>query len=271
MMKQKTIQTLKLFGGAWKVAYGDFITALMALFLVLWVLSMQVEQTFATTDYFQSAYLLGFTPSDPVIQPETRPGSIVNQIIGYEESVLPNEEESRDTIQYKVLEQMAMQYYKLLNLEEYDPSERVKIKIEQDSLRITLFDNDNHPVFTGQNAEFTEWGLTVLRNMSWLLTRESVTVNNQQEKIPPMRVRIDAHTFRNPDKDNEFQATNDQAGTTREKLVWYGLPESQVEHLTSWGASTPENVKDPENRRNQRLEISIVFDKDTELRTDLID
>jgi len=249
----------KLFAGAWKVAYGDFITSLMALFLVLWVLSMQVEQTFATTDYFQSAYLFGYTPADPVIQPETRVGSIINQVIGYEESVLPNEEESRDTIQYRVLEQMAMEFYKLLNLEEPDPMERVKIKIEQDSLRITLFDNDRYPIFTNQTGVFTDWGLTVMKHMAWLLDRHD------------MRVRIDAHTFLNSDQGNEFDITNAQTGSTRDKLVRYGLTPAKVEQLTSFGASTPDKIDNPEHRRNQRLEISIVFDKDTELRTHELD
>lgn len=257
----KTVsKTIKLFGGAWKVAYGDFITSLMALFLVLWVLSMQVEQTFATTDYFQSAYLFGYTPSDPIIQPETRVGSIINQIIGYEESVIPKDEDSQSPISYRIVEQMAMEFYKLLNLEETDPEERVRMEFESDSLRITLFDNDRYPIFTGQNGNFTEWGLTVMKNMAWLLDRHD------------MRVRIDAHTFRNSGKQgNEFTTTNAQTGNTRDTLVNYGLTPEKIEQLTSFGASSPEKVDNPEHIRNQRLEISIVFDKDSELRTDLLD
>jgi chemotaxis protein MotB len=251
--------TIKLFAGAWKVAYGDFITSLMALFLVLWVLSMQVEQTFATTDYFQSAYLFGYTPSDPIIQPETRVGSIVNQIIGYEESVIPKEEDSYDPISYRIVEQMAMEFYKLLNLEEPDPQQRVKMELESDSLRITLFENDRYPIFTGQNGNFTEWGSTVMKNMAWLLDRHD------------MRVRIDAHTYRKDVEGNDFATTNAQTGSTRDALVKYGLTPKKIEQLTSFGSSTPDNVDNPEHIRNQRLEISIVFDKDTEVRTDLLD
>ena len=157
-MKKPTPKIRFHAGGAWKVAYGDFVTGMMALFLVLWITTMKTDEVFATTRYFKDSYLFGYTPSDPIKQPESRTGSIVNQIIGYEESVLPNEEQPRDTIQYKVLEQMAMEFYKLLNMEP-DPNERVKIKIEQDSLRITLFDNDRDPLFTGQTGEFTNWAV----------------------------------------------------------------------------------------------------------------
>jgi len=251
---------IKFFGGAWKVAYGDFITSLMALFLVLWVLSQQVQQTFATTDYFQSAYLFGYTPSDPIIQPETRVGSIINQIIGYEESVIPKEEESHDPISYRIVEQMAMEFYKLLNLEEPDPQQRVKMEFESDRLRITLFDNDRYPIFTGQNGNFTEWGLTVMKNMAWLLDRHE------------MRVRIDAHTFRSlTDQGNEFATTNAQTGSTRDTLVKYGLTPEKIEQLTSFGASSPDKVDNPEHIRNQRLEISIVFDQDSVLKAELLD
>ena len=249
---------IRFFAGAWKVAYGDFVTGMMALFLVLWITTMRTDEVFATTRYFKDSYLFGYTPSDPIKQPESRIGSIVNQIIGYEESVLPNEEQPRDTIQYRVLEQMAMEFYKLLNLEEPDPNERVKIKIEQDSLRITLFDNDRYPIFTGQNGEFTDWGSTVMKNMAWLLDRHD------------MRVRIDAHTFKNS-KQDAFIATSSQTDNTRKELLKYGLTPTKIEQLSSFGDALPSDVSEPDGRKNQRLEISIVFDKDTQLRTDLLD
>jgi chemotaxis protein MotB len=242
-------------GGAWKVAYGDFVTGMMALFLVLWITTMKTDEVFATTRYFKDSYLFGYTPSDPIKQPETRTGSIVNQIIGYEESVLPNEEQPRDTIQYKVLEQMAMEFYKLLN-QEADPNERVKIKIEQDSLRITLFDNDRYPLFTEQPGKFTNWGSTVMKHMAWLLDRHD------------MRTRIDAHTFKGDG--DAFATTNLQAEMARKELIQYGLTPSKVEQITSYGDAVPNNPEKPAEKKNQRLEISIIFDKDDRLRPDLI-
>ena len=242
-------------GGAWKVAYGDFVTGMMALFLVLWITTMKTDEVFATTRYFKDSYLFGYTPSDPIKQPETRTGSIVNQIIGYEESVLPNEEQPRDTIQYKVLEQMAMEFYKLLNMEP-DPNERVKIKIEQDSLRITLFDNDRDPLFTGQTGELTNWGSTVMKHMAWLLDRHD------------MRTRIDAHTYKG--KGDAFATTTEQADKTRRELLRFGLNPSKVEQVTSFGDAVPSNPDNPAETKNQRLEISIAFDKDDRLRPDVL-
>ena len=46
---------------------------------------------------------------------------------------------------------------------------------------------------------------------------------------------------------------------------------TKIEQLSSFGDALPSDVSEPDGRKNQRLEISIVFDKDTQLRTDLLD
>jgi hypothetical protein len=97
-----------------------------------------------------------------------------------------------------------------------------------------------------------------MKNMAWLLDRHD------------MRVRIDAHTFKNANQD-AFIATSSQTDNTRKELLKYGLTPTKIEQLSSFGDALPSDVSEPEGRKNQRLEISIVFDKDTQLRTDLLD
>ena len=69
-------------GGAWKVAYADFVTGMMSLFLVLWILSQDEEVIIATTRFFRDPYKAGVPKSTPVEQKDARPGSMVDQIVG---------------------------------------------------------------------------------------------------------------------------------------------------------------------------------------------
>ena len=55
-------------GGAWKVAYADFVTGMMSLFLVLWILSQDEEVIIATTRFFRDPYKAGVPKSTPVEQ-----------------------------------------------------------------------------------------------------------------------------------------------------------------------------------------------------------
>ncbi|MDA0725394.1 MAG: hypothetical protein O3B25_14160, partial [Verrucomicrobia bacterium] len=55
-------------GGAWKVAYADFVTGMMSLFLVLWILSQDEEVIIATTRFFRDPYMAGVPKSTPVEQ-----------------------------------------------------------------------------------------------------------------------------------------------------------------------------------------------------------
>ena len=64
----------KAHGGAWKVAYADFVTGMMSLFLVLWILSQDEEVIIATTRFFRDPYKAGVPKSTPVEQKDARPG-----------------------------------------------------------------------------------------------------------------------------------------------------------------------------------------------------
>ena len=55
-------------GGAWKVAYADFVTGMMSLFLVLWILSQDEEVIIATTRFFRDPYKAGVPKSTPIEQ-----------------------------------------------------------------------------------------------------------------------------------------------------------------------------------------------------------
>ena len=77
------------FAGAWKVAYADFVTGMMSLFLVLWILSQDEEVIIATTRFFRDPYKAGVPKSTPVEQ-RMLVQAVVDQIVGRSDTTMRN-------------------------------------------------------------------------------------------------------------------------------------------------------------------------------------
>src|ERR1700677_2787419 len=96
-------------GGAWKVAYADFVTALMALFMVLWISGQNIEIRKATSKFFQDPYNAF---------PERSSGMMTSHIAGAR-----NDESHTDPMapaNMGFLDAIAKEMYRLVNVEEKD-------------------------------------------------------------------------------------------------------------------------------------------------------
>ena len=111
----------KVFAGAWKVAYADFVTGMMSLFLVLWILSQDEEVIIATTRFFRDPYMAGVPKSTPVEQKDARPGSMVDQIVGRSDTTMRNTNDTT-SIDIDVLHRIAQDWYERLRLHEINDS-----------------------------------------------------------------------------------------------------------------------------------------------------
>ena len=120
-MKRKDIKSKPSIahGGAWKVAYADFVTGMMSLFLVLWILSQDEEVIIATTRFFRDPYKAGVPKSTPVEQKDARPGSMVDQIVGRSDTTMRNTDDTT-SIDIDVLHRIAQDWYQRLKLHEMD-------------------------------------------------------------------------------------------------------------------------------------------------------
>ena len=138
----KSIHCRKLFlngshGGAWKVAYADFVTGMMSLFLVLWILSQDEEVIIATTRFFRDPYKAGVPKSTPVEQKDARPGSMVDQIVGRSDTTMRNTDDTT-SIDIDVLHRIAQDWFERLKLHEIDDS-TMQIEATSEGLKVTLF------------------------------------------------------------------------------------------------------------------------------------
>jgi chemotaxis protein MotB len=228
-------------GGAWKVAYADFVTAMMALFMVLWLTAQDSKDLEEMAKVFKDPFNTPMDKSAGILEGE---GSAGEQSMG--------KERGRAKISdMKVLMNMAQAFMKLLNVDSSDPEKSIDLEVTSDGLRVTLYDRDANPFFVDNTAEYTEWGEFVVETMSWLVHRHR------------FKVRVDGYVsegFKSQGPDyTVWELSSDRANVTRRLMEIYGVDGEQFEGVSSYGDSQPLPFIHPTAEANDRVSISLVL------------
>jgi chemotaxis protein MotB len=234
-------------GGAWKVAYADFVTAMMALFMVLWISAQDEKILIATSKYFQNPFHSPMTSNSGVMPFNSNK---TTQSEG-KESGSAQEQDRNKQIQLTFLSSVAADFYRLLHLDKELEDKPVDVQVTTDGLRVTLFDRVKQPLFVGDTAEFTEWGNFILQNLAWTIDRHR------------FRVTIDGHTRAKIDFKTEaytaWELSADRANGARRNLVHYAVDNALIERVTSYADTRPIKGEAPESNSNQRLTLSLTL------------
>src|ERR1044071_6749522 len=153
-------------GGAWKVAYADFVTAMMALFMVLWMSAQDKEILIATSQYFQNPFR---SPMDATSGVLPFNNNKTSQSQGKDQGDAKEQSDRNKQIQMTFLNSVAADFYRLLHLDEDVQKKAVQIQVPTDGLRVTLFDGAKQRLFVEDSSELTEWGTFVLQNLAWMI------------------------------------------------------------------------------------------------------
>jgi len=289
-MKRVAIRRHRPMGshaGAWKVAYADFVTGMMSLFLVLWILSQDEEVIIATTRFFRDPYMAGVPKSTPVEQKDARPGSMVDQIVGRSDTTMRNTDDTT-SIDIDVLHRIAQDWYARLKQHELD-DETIQIEVSNERIHVTLFHGDDKPLFEPSSPTLTKFGRKAVNQMAWLLDRHLLIsridshTNHLEEgreaqlanivgssKVPFGRPeeRLSDH---DQDKLSEWKMSLDQAYEILTALTFYSAPlggESdlllKMEGLKGHGSTVPNKRFPDRPDKNRRVELSLVIDKSKE-------
>jgi chemotaxis protein MotB len=262
-------------GGAWKIAYADFVTAMMAFFLLMWLLGSTTEgDKKGIADYFQSPLKVallgggsGSGDSSHVIkgggQDLTRSAGQVKQ---------GDVEAPRSTInlqalkaeqlraEYKMLDEVKRKVETMLESNGRLAAMRSQIRLEmtRDGLRIQIVDENNRPMFDSGSA-------VVQPAMRELLQE----IGNVLAEVPN-RLTLEGHTdaaaFGGGARGySNWELSADRANASRRELVAGGLPDDRVLRVQGLAASVPLEPSDPLNPMNRRISI-IVMNRDAEER-----
>ena len=214
-------------GGAWKVAYADFVTAMMALFIVLWLLSASEQVQKAVGGYFQ----------DPTGQGRqtgtTRSG--VGETLSLTEKQLS---------QLKDKVQQAMKQIPALK----DMPNQIRMTITAEGLRIDLLETKGGLFFETGNPKPTDTGGELLK-----------TLAEELGKLPN-KVVIEGHTDSTPfgraDYSN-WELSADRANAARRILTDSGLDPTRVAEVRGFADQRLLLKDDPTNPSNRRISIIV--------------
>lgn len=261
-------------GGAWKIAFADFATAMMAFFLVLWLLSSATpEQKKAISGYFKdpigfsesaSPYVidLGGTPTpapDRTLNPELKDAPDAQAPV-----VDADNQQKVDASQVETLaeqierERLELLLQELQNKVEENPElrkfkDQILFEITQDGLRIQIMDAANRPMFDIGSARLQPYFEDIL-----LILAETI-------KAVPNKISISGHTDAKPyagDGDfGNWELSAGRANAARRTLITGGYPEEQVARVVGYASSALFDRNDPFNPVNRRIDIIVLTKK----------
>jgi chemotaxis protein MotB len=235
-------------GGAWKVAFADFMTAMMALFLVLWISAQDKKILIATAQYFKNPFNSPLDKSAGVMPFNNRTTSSTST----NEGTKANDNKRIETV---FLNTVAADFFKLLHLDESAVNKPVDIQVTSDGLRITLFDRSKKPLFEKNTANFTEWGTYAMQGLAWTIDRHH------------FRVTIDGHTVQPAEEQTgnytDWELSADRANAARRSLVHYAVEPQYIERVTGYAGTKPLDGEKPDAEANDRITLSLTLTSKT--------
>jgi chemotaxis protein MotB len=262
-------------GGAWKIAYADFVTAMMAFFLLMWLLGSTTEgDKKGIADYFSSPLKIALMSSG------SGAGDASHVIKGGGQDLTRSTgqvkrgdvEAKRDTINLLALkrEQMRAEAARLEALKQKVEERlaaspkldalrsQIRLDMTRDGLRIQIVDEYSRPMFASGSAVVQPYMRLLLQAIGGVLAEV------------PNRITLEGHTDAQAFAGGErgygnWELSADRANASRRELVDGGLPQDRVLRVQGLAASTPFDTNDPMAPVNRRISI-IVMNREAEER-----
>jgi chemotaxis protein MotB len=259
-------------GGAWKVAFADFVTAMMAFFMLMWLMgSTTKEQKEAISGYFQDpmGHRDGAGASNAVIDmgggmniPTGTSDSLEEgypEEPGYHEpnpgAALEYEEESEAELAAEAARLAELREEIIAAVSEDEKLapflDQLLIDITNEGLRIQIVDEEHRAMFDSGSARLEPFAEDLLRKVAGV-------VNSV-----PNRISISGHTDRRPfagrtDGYGNWELSADRANAARRLLITAGVEESKVSRVVGLASSVLFDAEDPDAPINRRISIVVL-------------
>ncbi|MEJ0009330.1 MAG: flagellar motor protein MotB [Alphaproteobacteria bacterium] len=253
-------------GGAWKVAYADFVTAMMAFFLLLWLLSTSSKATldgiaefFTPTVGIRGAQGIGFkggvsaTPgtskavtSNPGVVSGSNPTGVAPESTPNTAPIESNQDDN-------LFKQGATALHQAFTADQASAQYSDNISVEQtpDGLKIDMIDSDKYAMFDANSPNLTPHGEAVLSRMAGII------------KKMPNYITITGHTDGSPVEAGKPGYTNwelsvDRANAARRYLVKAGIEPERAVKVVGMADKELLVPTEPRNPRNRRISIVLL-------------
>ena len=268
-------------GGAWKIAYADFVTAMMAFFLLMWLLGSTTKaQRRGISEYFQTPMKVALSGGEGtgdatslvkgggddltknVGQDNNRDGAPAGQQTGPEDAAAsPSSAPSQKSIrraaeiarEKALLEDLKLKLEKSIDsnsmLKKY--KSQILLDITAEGLRVQIVDEQNRPMFASGSARMQLYTSPILREIGKTLNQ----VSNH--------ISLAGHTDATPYAGGERGYSNwelsvDRANASRRELVAGGMDESKIMRVVGLASAMPLDKGNPLNPINRRISIIVM-------------
>lgn len=238
-------------GGAWKVAYADFVTAMMAFFLVMWIVGMSDEIKQNVAAYFSDP--VGFNKgkssgSSGILPGGKGPFEGEGKSITKDIRIKKKEAEVWDQLR-DVGKKIAERLEKLSSFSKY--KDKIDIELTPEGLRIQLIESDS-------DSSFFASGSAIMRRDGEEVLRE---IGKEISKLS-YKVVIEGHTdakkFSDGAKYTNWELSADRANTARRVLISAGMESERIKEIRGFAANQPRIKNDPSNPANRRIAVIVL-------------
>ncbi|WP_432720660.1 flagellar motor protein MotB [Jeongeupia wiesaeckerbachi] len=251
-------------GGAWKIAYADFVTAMMAFFLLMWLLgSVSKGNLKGIADYFSNPLKVasrggeGAGDADSLIKGG---GKDLSQKTGQLKKGTPSlEEQQKDKSRLSALKK---KFETLMNDKAKKNSklaqfkDQLRLDMVAEGLRIQIVDKQNRPMFKSGSSDLEPYAAEILDEIAQLLNDvpNSVSISGH----------TDAQQYASGQRSfSNWELSADRANAARRELIHGTLSEQKILRVNGFADEVPLDAGDRLNPVNRRISI-VVLNKDAE-------
>ncbi|MBX9799923.1 MAG: flagellar motor protein MotB [Burkholderiaceae bacterium] len=259
-------------GGAWKIAYADFVTAMMAFFLLMWLLGSTTKGDLqGIADFFStplkvamaggsgsgdsSSVIKGGGKDMTRIDGQQKKGEDLTPAKNFNLKAAEAELERQEVNRLKALkERIEKAIDTIPGLQQF--KNQLLIDITTEGLRIQIVDEKNRPMFALARAELQPYTKVILHEIAKILNDI------------PNRISLSGHTDATPYSSGEksysnWELSSDRANASRRELVAGGMAENKMLRVVGLSSAVLFDTADPLNPVNRRISI-IVLNKKAE-------
>jgi len=246
-------------GGSWKVAYADFVTAMMAFFLLLWLLSASNQETLAgISDYFENPSAIDASGGKSTSMIDL--GSNVDISKGddnqnRESNSFEYYSDAFQQMEQQKLEELKVQLEQVIEktpaLEKY--KDQLLIDVTDEGLHIQIVDKKNRPMF--------DLGSATLKPYAKHILREIAPVLNQVTNKLSISGHTDAKRYFRSDGYSNWELSSDRANAARRELLKASTPARKIARVVGLASKFLLKKSTPSDPQNRRISILLLKKK----------
>ncbi len=249
-------------GGAWKVAFADFVTAMMAFFLLMWLMgSTTPQERAAIADYFQnpsaiqgpggaSTSMIKHGAVDAEVATHKKSDEVKNEV---EMKLIEHDaakdrqrlDELKTELEQAILQSDALKEFK----------DQLLLDITPEGLRIQIIDKENRAMFDSGSSHLKEYTTKILYEIAKIINKV------------PNKISLTGHTDSTPYSSirgyTNWELSTDRANASRRALVMGGLDADKVAKVVGLSSTVLFDAENPRNPVNRRISM-IVMNKEAE-------